>query len=130
MLQVLRVTSPYSKNHGKNARELFAENRSFVFVVDAPLMWWIDVNGLKYGFELSEFTESELCSLPISTNIKAILSLTFQEIVGICEDYHLGSFDCVLPHQWPNHADWVTFCDTLFNIDGIKEIVGGNFNGK
>ncbi len=122
MLKVVKIISPYSGN--KDAKRLYIENRHFLFVISAPIYWWIDAEGVKYGFDLSRFSDEEKQSIPISTSVDAILSLQYREIVDICKDYKLGAFKYEQKaYQWCNENEWSEFCETLLTIQGIKDLI-------
>lgn len=124
MLKVLRVISPYSLKKNLDSETLFKDNRSFIFVIEAPLYWWIDVDGIKYGFDLSDFSDEARQNLSLSTNIGAMLSLTYQEIVEICEDYQAKMYRYEgKPYQWPNEREWKDFCETLLDIKGVRDLI-------
>ena len=124
MLNVIKTTNPYLPNVEKSADELYKENRNFIFVIEAPLYWWIDVDGMKFGFNLSYLTDFEKEHLLMRDTISAVLSLSYQEIVKICEDYAIGSFKYTgESYQWPNEREWTDFCETLLDIRGVRDLI-------
>lgn len=124
MLKVLKVISPYSLKRNIDFETLFKDNHSFIFVIEAPLYWWIDVDGIKYGFDLSDFSDDVRQNLSLSTNIGAMLSLTYQEIVEICKDYQAKMYRYEgKSYQWPNEREWNDFCETLLDIKGVRDLI-------
>ena len=124
MLKVLKLINPYKQNIPRSGEDLFNENRTFNFVIEAPIYWWIDVDRLKYGWELKDFSEEERRTMSIATPIKAILSLTYQDIIEVCEDYanDMYKFDNE-PYRWSNEREWNDLCETLLDICGVRDLV-------
>lgn len=124
MLKVERVISPYSIRNDKCGEKLFIENKDFIFVIDAPFMWWLDVDGIRYGFELDEFNSDDIVNLPLSTSVKGVLCLSYQELVEICEDYIQGMYKYTgRSYQFPNEREWKDFCETVLDIRGIRDLI-------
>ena len=124
MLKVLSMQS-YFRYKDVPAETLFSKNLSFTFMVEAPIFWWIDFDyGLKFGFDLSEFSEYEKENAPMSTCVKAYVCLSYQEIVEICENYVDGVYKYEDKYyQWPNEREWRDFCETLLDIHGVRDLV-------
>lgn len=124
MLKVLSMQS-YFRYKDVPAEVLFEKNLSFTFLVEAPLYWWIDFDcGLKFGFNLSEFSELDKKHVPMSTNVRAYVCLSYQEIVEICENYIEGVYEYTdKSYQWPNEREWKDFCETLLDVHGIRDLV-------
>ena len=124
MLKVERVTSPYPVRCSKTAEELFAENKSFVFTIDAPFMWWLDVDGIRYGFCLDRFNQEDIPNLPLSASVVGLLCLSYQEIVEICEDYIQGVYKYKYKsYQFPNEREWKDFCETLMDVKCVRDFI-------
>ena len=124
MLRILKVLHDYKNEFPLSGNQLFNENKRFNFIIEAPIFWWVDVSMLTYGFELGEFSETERKTMSISTNIRACLSLTYQEIVEICEDYVQGGYKFNNePYKWSNEREWNDLCETLLDIKGVRDIV-------
>ena len=124
MLKVLKLINPYRQSIPRSGKDLFNENRTFNFVIEAPIYWWIDVDRLKYGWKLKDFSEEERRTMSIATPIKAVLSLTYQDIVELCEDYanDMYKFDNE-PYRWSNEREWNDLCETLLDICGVRDLV-------
>ena len=125
MLQILSMCCPYS-NKKVPADLLFRENKVFTFEVEAPLYWWVDFDGMKYGFDLSPFSPVETQQLSVSTKVTAWVSLTYQQIIQYCQDYIHGEYlyDNKYYH-WFNEREWSDFCETLMDIAGVKDLLFG-----
>lgn len=122
MLQILSMRSPVSSDKIDASELLYEQNPTFVFQIRAPLYWWIDFDGYKFGFEIRQFDRFELRDMPVSTNVTAWVSLSYKEIVKYCTLYKSDEFsdeNCI----WHNEREWADFCETLLDIKGIREIV-------
>lgn len=124
MLKVLKLLNPYKQITPRSGKVLFDENRTFNFVIEAPLYWWVDVDRLKYGWELKDFSEEERRTMSIATPVKAVLSLPYQDIVELCEDYACGVYKFEdEPYRWSNEREWNDLCETLLDICGVRDLV-------
>lgn len=122
MLNVLCMRSPVSIDKTDDLKLLYEQNPTFVFQIRAPLYWWIDFDGYKFGFEIRQFDRFELRDMPVSTNVTAFITLTYQDIVRYCNNYidkEFSAENCI----WHNEREWADFCETLLDIAGIREIV-------
>ena len=62
--------------------------------------------------------------LPLSTYVEGAIMLSYQEIVGVCENYNCGEYDYKeLYNEWPMSREWTDFCETLMDIRGVREIL-------
>ena len=61
--------------------------------------------------------------LPMSTYIDGIISLTYQEIIEVCENYVAGEYKYVAPFSFPNEREWKDFCETLLDIRGVRDLI-------
>lgn len=61
--------------------------------------------------------------LPMSVYIDGIVSLTYREIVEVCENYIAGEYKYVAPFSFPNEREWKDFCETLLDIRGVRDLI-------
>lgn len=154
MLKILNMQTT-STILGKDGEKLFAVNPTINFRIEAPLYWWVDIDWVKYRFDMptSNFKfckdafleydpkrdiintlESHLNTLeveprklmqllPLSTIVEGVIKLSYQEIVEICENYVAGDYCYVKGFSFPNEREWKDFCETLFDVQGIRDLV-------
>lgn len=125
MLKILSMSCGLSHTRQVSAQDLYNVNHTFTFEVEAPLYWWIDFDGNKFGFDLSIFEPRRVVqSLPISTKVKAIVILPYREIFNYCYDYSHGEYlSYNTKYEWPNQREWSDFCETLLDIRGIRDLI-------
>ena len=123
MLKILS-TKVHANKYDIDGTSLLRLDPSFTFLVEAPLYWWIDFDGVKFGFELDEFSDFERQNIPLSTNVKAYVHLSYEDIVTLCTDYVYGLYDYEAhTYQWNNEREWKDFCETLLDVQGIRDLV-------
>lgn len=131
MLNVLSVKAPQFYGKDVPFEQLFSDNYSFVLEVEAPIYWWADFDGVRFYMDLSFLTnnpyqepETVLLKTPVSTKIKGCISLPYQSIIEICEDYKAGAYVYKKEvNKWPNEREWNDLCETLMDIRGIRYFV-------
>lgn len=131
--------------------DLFRHNPTVIFKIRAPMYWWIDTDWIKYYFNMP-LTDFEFCLdetvrnsevqaelikmltncktdrqrmqlLPLSAIVTAELSLSYQEIVEVCENYLNGEYNYNKGYGFPNEREWTDFCETLLDIKGVRDLV-------
>lgn len=82
------------------------------------------INTLEFHLNTLETEPRKLMQLlPLSTMVKGIIQLRYQEIVKICRNYTMGEYTYTAPYSFPNEREWKDFCETLFDIPGIRDLV-------
>lgn len=157
MLKILSIDGNYKPKEEDTGSSLFNKNIDLNLVIEAPLYWWISceyehssfdfpkydraycfdawptdysfVTDLKRNISGLENRDRALMQvLPLSTILVANMSLSYQQVCKICQDYGAGEYDYQgLRFQWPAEREWCDFCETLLDIRGIRDIVGGNY---
>ena len=62
--------------------------------------------------------------MPLGTLTTAVLRLPYQQIVELCENFSEGEYAYHRAfNEWDNEQEWKDFCEELFKIRGIKELV-------
>lgn len=123
MLQILSMHCPYVHTDILPNR-LYVDNYTFTFEVRAPIFWWIDFDGIRFGFDLSEFSEFEKQNASVSTNVVGWIYLEYRDIVDICSCYLNGAYKYdKQDFQWSNEREWSDFCETLLDIKGVRDLI-------
>lgn len=124
MLRILNMQIPYKYKPNISAEKLFEDNACFVFEVEAPIFWWAEFSGERVNIRVSNFTKKRLEKLPFSTPVRGQVFLTYQNIVELCEDYIDGAYTKERS-KWIAEREWTDFCETLFDIKGIRDLIYG-----
>ena len=106
-------------------RDIFilpTEELSFCFDTFAPGY----TETQKERFKVSKRYSSRqwIQKMPLGTLVTGNITLTYRQIVEICENYVAGEYDYHGAfNEWDNEKEWNEFCEELFTIRGISELV-------
>lgn len=153
MLQVLSMRWSKIPTDNDTSNTLFNENPRVTFTIKAPMYWWIDIDWVKYRFNMPRY-DYEFCIdesnrsidvqralqellyllscksdrqvmqlLPLSTIVTAKIELPYQEVITVCENYVAGEYRYTSGFSFPNEREWKDFCETLSDIKGVRDII-------
>ena len=61
--------------------------------------------------------------LPLSVIVKATIQLNYRDIIEVCENYVAGEYKYTKGYGFPNEEEWKCFCETLLDIQGVRDLV-------
>lgn len=151
MLQVLSMRWSKIPTDNDTSDTLFKVNPSITFTIKAPMYWWIDIDWVKYRFNMPLY-DYEFCLdgctkniniqralqemlsncksdrqimqlLPLSTVVTAKIELPYQDVIEVCENYVAGEYRYTSGFSFPNEREWNDFCETLLDIKGVRDII-------
>ena len=124
MLRILNMKIPYEYKPKVSAKKLFEDNACFVFEVEAPIYWWAEFSGERVNLCTPCKLKGPMQKLPLDTLGQACIFLHYQDIVEICEDYIDGAYTKERS-KWIAEREWTDFCETLFDIRGVRDLLYG-----
>ena len=156
MLKVITIDSTALKIGDYSGEELFKRNPVLTFTIKAPLYWWVDCDWIKYHMNMP-LNKFEFCLdnwqenspyiqqmqsliknttleprqlmqiLPLSTYLTAMIELSYQEVIEVCENWQAGEYEYVSPYSFPNEQEWTDFYNILIQIGGVSSIINRKF---
>lgn len=96
--------------------DLFNRNPHLTISIKAPLSWWFS---LMYMTEVtvslvSVFNSPDINDFRLGDMVTGALYITYQELVGMVQDYELGRYEVVRCRR-----EWKDFIETVLDIKGI-----------